>query len=90
MDGKSYETPVCMLWSWRLPGGVKVRAGSRLVFPSLIEKRSIKTFLSKFPFVLRSKSADCSDKISACHVLCLKATIPEGSDTQTRSLICAA
>lgn len=40
-----------------------------------------KTFLSKFLFFLRSKSADCSDKISVCHVLCLEATIPEGSDT---------
>lgn len=82
---KSYEAPVCMLWSWLLPAWSYSKSLFKVAFSFADFTRetldTYKTFPSRFLFVPRSKSADCSDKRSVCHVLCLKATIPEGSDT---------
>lgn len=77
-----------MLWSCFCLGGVTVRACSRLVFPLLIwcEKCSIttKTFYPSSFFFSEVRALTAVIK-KVCHILCLEATIPEGSDTHKQA-----
>lgn len=87
--GKSYGTPVYMLWSCLLPvwnySMSLLKVGFSVADLLWETLDNCKTFWSEFLFVLWCKTADCSDKIIVCHVFCLETTIPKGSETHTHT-----